>query len=219
MTGDGITGDWITNDGTGGVPDLKDLRKRVQQRVDRLPQGLQDHINRVTAIARELAPRHGLDPHLAALGMQAHDVARAIPGPELLSLAASLNLPVDTVQLHAPLMLHGPVGAELLRREDGLDDDSLYQAVYWHTTGHSSLDQLGKLVFLADKLDPQKLPRYPYQPHLRELALNDLDAALVEFFTQEMISLAGRGELIHPAMLEARNALLAAAPETTESGY
>ena len=215
MTGDGISL------GTGGVPGLKDLRNRVKQRVDRLPQGLQDHINRVTGIARELAPRHGLDPDLAALGMQAHDVARAIPGLELLSLAASLNLPIDTVQRRVPLLLHGPVGAELLRREDGLDDDSLYQAVYWHTTGHPTLDQLGKLVFLADKLDPQKLPRYSYQPHLRELALDDLDAALVEFFTREMISLAGRGELIHPAMLEARNALLltAAAPRAIEPGY
>jgi len=198
MTGDGIT----------GVPGWKDLRNRVKRRVGQLPQA---HINRVTAIARELAPRHGLDPELAAVGMQAHDVARAIPGPELLSLAESLNLTVDLVQLHVPLLLHGPVGAELLRREDGLDYDSLYQAVYWHTTGHPSLDQLGKLVFLADKLDPQKLPRYPYQPHLQELALDDLDAALVEFFTREMVSLAREGELIHPAMLEARNTLLAAA--------
>ena len=209
MTGDGIT----------GVPGWKDLRNRVEQRVSRLPQGLQAHINRVTAIAKELAPRHGLDPELAAVGMRAHDVARAIPGPELLSLADSLNLTVDPVQLHVPLLLHGPVGAELLRREDGLDHDSLYQALYWHTTGHPSLDQLGKLVFLADKLDPQKLPRYPYQPHLRELALNDLDAALVEFFTREMVSLASRGELIHPAMLEVRNALLAAAgPRPIEPG-
>ena len=209
MTGDGIT----------GVPGWKALRNRVKRRVGQLPQGLQAHINRVTAIARELAPRHGLDPELAAVGMQAHDVARAIPGPELLSLAESLNLTVDLVQLRVPLLLHGPVGAELLRREDGLDDDSLYQAVYWHTTGHPSLDQLGKVVFLADKLDPQKLPRYPYQPHLRELALNDLDAALVEFFTREMVSLANRGELIHPAMVEARNTLLAAAaPGPIEQG-
>ena len=130
-----------------------------------------------------------------------------------------MNLTVDLVQLRVPLLLHGPVGAELLRREDGLDDDSLYQAVYWHTTGHSSLDQLGKVVFLADKLDPQKLPRYPYQPHLRELALDDLDAALVEFYTREMVSLVRQGQLVHPAMLEARNALLAAAvPGAIEQG-
>ncbi len=108
-----------------GVPGWKDLSNRVEQRIERLPEGLQAHISRVTAIARELAPRHGLDPELAAVGMQAHDVARAIPGTELLSLADSLNLAVDPVQLHVPLLLHGPVGAELLRREDGLDDDSL----------------------------------------------------------------------------------------------
>ena len=51
----------MTGDGLTGVPDWKDLRNRVEQRVGRLPQGLQDHISRVTAIARELAPGHGLD--------------------------------------------------------------------------------------------------------------------------------------------------------------
>ena len=215
MTGEGVTGDGIT-----GVPGWEDLRSRLEPRVGRLPQGLQAHIYRVTTIARDLSPRHGLDPELAAVAMQAHDVARAISGPDLLSLANSFNLTVDPVQLHVPLLLHGPVGAELLLREDGLEDDSLYQAVCWHTTGHPSLDQLGKLVFLADKLDPQKLPRYPYQPHLRDLALYDLDAALVEFFTREIVSLARRGELIHPAMLEARNALLAAAASgVIEAGY
>ena len=192
---------------------------RIDQRVGRLPQGLRSHVNRVTAIAKELAPCHGIDPELAAVGMKAHDVARAIPGAELLALANSLNLAIDPVQLHVPILLHGPVGAELLRREDGLEDDSLYQAVYWHTTSHPSLDRLGKLVFLADKLDPQKLPRYPYQPYLRELALKDLDAAISEFLTREIVSMAQRNELIHPAMVQTRNMLLAAsAPGPSEDG-
>ena len=65
---------------------------------------------------------------------------------------------------------------------------------------------------------PRTLARYPRQPRLRALAPEDLDAARVEFLTRETISRAGRGELIHPAMVEARNALLAATPETAEPG-
>jgi predicted HD superfamily hydrolase involved in NAD metabolism len=189
---------------------LHQLNQRIQQRVSALPLGLQAHINRVRDIAEELAPHHGVDPERAALGMLAHDVARAMPDQELFHRATSLGLTVGTVENYVPVLLHGPVGAELLRREDGLTDQSLHQAVYWHTTAHPSLDILGKVVFLSDKLDPYKVERYPYLPYLRELAFADLDRALLEFLTRESISLVSQGEMLHPAMVEARNNLIAA---------
>ena len=187
-----------------------ELTRRIRDRVGSLPSGLQDHNYRVRDIASELAPHHGIDPEWASLAMLAHDVARAMSGRELMRHATRMGLPIGLVENRLPVLLHGPVGAELLKREEGLSDGSLYQAVYWHTTAHESLDSLGKLVFLADKLDPQKLNRYPYQPYLRQLASEDLDQAILEFLSQETVSLTSRGDLVHPAMVEARNALLAA---------
>jgi predicted HD superfamily hydrolase involved in NAD metabolism len=187
---------------------LDELTCRVQQRVLTLPQGLQAHIYRARDIALELACKHDIDPQCAALGALAHDVCRAMSNQELISHATRLGLPIGLVERHLPLLLHGPVGAEILRQEDDLREQSLYQAVYWHTTAHSSLDSLGKVVFLADKLDPQKIKRYPYQPYLRELALADLDSALLEFLSREIISLTSQGQMVHPAMVEARNSFI-----------
>ena len=181
---------------------------RIQNRVDQLPGGLRAHIYRVVEIARELACRHSLDEERAAVGMLAHDVARAMPGEELLRLALELGVPIGLVERHVPVMLHGPVGSELLRQCDGVNDTTLLQAVYWHTTSHPSLDTLGKVVFLADKLDPNKQGRYPYIPQLREMALEDLDRAVLEFLTRETRARTDRGEFIHPVMVEARNFLL-----------
>jgi predicted HD superfamily hydrolase involved in NAD metabolism len=142
--------------------------------------------------------------------MLCHDVARAMGGGELLLRASQLDLPVSMVEREVPILLHGPVGAEILKTEDGLTDDSIYQAVYWHTTAHPSLDTLGKVVFLADKLDPQKIGSYPFQPRIRDLAFQDLDRGILEFLTQELIARASRGEMVHPAALDTRNALLSA---------
>ena len=186
-----------------------DLASLVLRRVRALPKGLQDHIHRVEKIAQELGGVHGVDPKRAGLAMLCHDVARAMGDGELLLRAAQLSLPVSLVELQVPILLHGPVGAEILKTEDGLADDSIHQAVYWHTTAHPSLDLLGKVVFLADKLDPQKIINYPFQPRIRDLASWDLDRALLEFLTQELIARANRGELVHPAAVETRNALLA----------
>ncbi|MCH8280413.1 MAG: bis(5'-nucleosyl)-tetraphosphatase (symmetrical) YqeK [Chloroflexi bacterium] len=196
---------------------MEKLALQIQSRVNKLPPGLQAHINRVSDIARELAPHHGVDPDRAALGMLAHDVARAMPNQELLRHAAEFNLPVTLVERQMPVMLHGPVGAEILQREDGLTEEDLYQAVYWHTTGHPSLDRLGKVVFLADKLDPLKISRYPYLPFLRELALEDLDRAILEFLSRETVARATTNEMVHPATVETRNHLLAISSSTPAS--
>jgi len=190
----------------------------VQRRVGILPKGLQDHIHRVFKIAQELAAVHGINSERAGLAMLCHDVARAMGDEELLLRASQLDLPVSMVDHQIPILLHGPVGAEILKTEDGLADDSVYQAVYWHTTGHPSLDRLGKVVFLADKLDPQKIGYYPYQPELRRLASKDLDQGILEFLTQELAARANRGELVHIAAVETRNALLTALAGNSGTG-
>ena len=106
------------------------LLEKVQRRVDTLPGGLQSHIRRAGEVALALARRHGIDEERVSLAVLAHDVARAMSGPELLRLAAELRLPVGVVERSVPVLLHGAVGAELLKVEDGLDDREVYDAVY-----------------------------------------------------------------------------------------
>ena len=199
------------------------MESRIQRRVSALPPGLQAHIGRAQEVARELAPCHNVDPERAALGILAHDVARAMPGPELIARANRFRLPIRPVEEQVPLLLHGPVGAEILRVEDGLaatdTEQDIYQAVYWHTTFHPTLvDAMGKVVFLADKLDPNKRKRIPYQPELMELAVEDLDAAIQEFLDRQILDLRGMGKAVHPMMLEARDALRARPSLRSASG-
>ena len=182
----------------------------VQRRVDRLPAGLQAHIHRVVEIARELAVCHGINQEQAALAALAHDVARAMTDGELLRRAAGMGLPIGVVDRWVPILLHGPVGAEILQQEAGLTDISIYKAVYWHTTANPDLDELGKVVFIADKLDPAKIDSYPYLPQIRQMAFQDLDRAILHFLTRQAMDRLNRGELVHPVMVETRNALLVA---------
>ena len=182
----------------------------VQRRVDRLPAGLQAHIHRVVEIARELAVCHGINQEQAALAALAHDVARAMTDGELLRRAAGMGLPIGVVDRRVPILLHGPVGAEILQQEAGLTDISIYKAVYWHTTANPDLDELGKVVFIADKLDSAKIDSYPYLPQIRQMAFQDLDRAILHFLTRQAMDRLNRGELVHPVMVETRNALLVA---------
>jgi predicted HD superfamily hydrolase involved in NAD metabolism len=187
---------------------VTELLESLQERLEGLPDGLQAHIYRVRDVALELAVLHHIPSDRAELGALAHDVCRAVPGDELLRMSADLGVPVTDVDRDFPLLLHGPVGAELLRREDDLTDHDLYEAVRWHSTAHASLDDLGKLVFLADKLDPQKAAVYSYQAKLHDMALESLDLALLEFLSREMAVRVENGGTVHPASVDARNSLI-----------
>ena len=194
------------------------LTARVEKRAATLPQRLQAHLHRTAQVSAELAPHHGVDVERARVGSIAHDIAKAMSKPELLRQADRFGLPVNLVERANPGLLHGAVGAELLRHEEGMDDQSLYESVCWHTFAHPALDPLGKIVFLADKLDPAKVRRYPFQPYLMELAQDDLDRAVLEFVTRQITVVLQTGKMVHPLMVEARNHLIAAGATSRETG-
>ena len=193
---------------------MGELAVPIEGRAATLSAKLQGHLHRVAGVASDLAPRHGVDVERARLGSLAHDVAKAMPKKELLRQAARFQLPVNIVERNNPGLLHGPVGAELLRHEDGIEDQSIYEAVCWHTFAHPDLDDLGKIVFLADKLDPAKIKRYPFQPYLLEVAQDNLDLAVLEFVTRQIAAVMAAGRMVHPLMVEARNHLIAAGVRT-----
>lgn len=181
--------------------------ERIADRVGSLPEGLRRHIYRVQQLALDLARQHSIDEEKARLGALAHDVARAMKGDELLRKAREFGIAVHPVEQQVPILLHGPVGAEILKRMDGLDDQDIYEAVYWHSTAHAGLGPVGKVVFLSDKLDPHKVSRYPFQPEIGDLAVKSLDRAIFEFLNRELVSLLQQGSLVHPVEVEARNDL------------
>ena len=108
-----------------------------------------------------------------------------------------------------PLLLHGPLGdAHLLREECAVTDEDVLQAVRWHSTSCPGMSRVGLIVFIADKVEPQKVERAPHLRRTAELARESLERAAVEYLTAEIASLLEKGSLIHPVSIEARNHLL-----------
>ena len=189
-------------------PVFSKVEELITRRMGALPKGLFEHIFRVRQLALELSRCHSVNEEKASLGALARDVARAMKGGKLLRMARELGIPVHPVEARLPVLLHGPVGAELLRREEALDDPEVYEAVYWHSTAHDGMGPVAKVVFLADKLDPYKIDRYPYLPELRDLAMESLDRGMLTFLDRELAFLLHQGSLVHPAWVEARNELV-----------
>ena len=93
--------------------------------------------------------------------------------------------------------------------EDEIDVE-VVEAVHWHSTAAPGLHAIGKVVFLADKLDPAKARRYSFIDAVRALAAEDLDGALEAFLSGKLERLVRGGHLLHPASLAARDEVVAA---------
>ncbi len=174
----------------------------------KLPKGLFEHCHRVSEIASDLGPRHGCAKDISELTAWVHDVCRHERGEKLISLAHDFGIPVTPLDERAPVLLHGPVGAELLRREWGITDADILNAVWWHTTGRKCMSVLERVLFMSDKLDPTKDKGYSQNERVRTMVQTDLNGALLEWMSAQVGYQLSHGETIHPTLVEARNALI-----------
>ena len=184
---------------------MDSLEHFIDEAISDFPNGMKSHIHTVVDIALELSKIHGANTNEVYLSAKGHDICRLTPPEKLLELAYDFDLPVCDIEIEIPMLLHGPVGAKILSQHMESFNESIYEAVFWHTTGNYGLNDVGKIVFLADKLDPGKNTRYPYQRLLHDLASKNLGNAMKEFLDREIISLVNQGNLVHPQMLTSRN--------------
>ena len=92
----------------------------ILKKIEGLPKGLQDHIHRTRKIARSLAERYQVDLTQVDYAMASHDLARNLSDNELLKLADDLKIPVSSIEVQSPVLLHGPVAAKWLEHEFNL---------------------------------------------------------------------------------------------------
>ncbi|GAW28031.1 phosphohydrolase [Carboxydocella sp. ULO1] len=163
------------------------------------------HIEGVRQQARRLALIHGLEPEKAEQAALWHDVARDYPPERLLELARQQGLELDADWLAVPMLLHGPVGAQLAA-EQGVRDKEVLQAIARHTLGHPEATALDKLLFVADMIEPGR--DYPGVEELRLLAARDLEGAYLAGLDHTLRYLLERQQYIHPLAVRARNAQL-----------
>lgn len=168
---------------------------------DRLSEKRYGHTLRVAATAEDLARTHGLDPDRARLAALLHDAAREIGDPEeFLRISREWDLPVDEPERQNPKLLHGPVAAELARRELGVDDKHILEAIRVHTVGRPGMGTLALVLFVADKIEPAR--DYPSVERLRRLAREDLREAAAESLRRAIAHNEERGRPTHPASRE-----------------
>ena len=187
--------------------DTPDLALRARMALE-IPPRLLHHIDRVVAIADRLARRHGLDVECARLMAQGHDLVRAVPPADLLRRAEARGMAIDPVERDEPVILHGPIGALELAERFQVTDARVHFAIWWHTPGHPDYSGEAWAMFIADKVDPHKVKRWPALVEVRDLAEDSLEAAALKYLDLRLQEAIERRWSVHPMATLTRNALL-----------
>ncbi len=82
-----------------------------------------------------------------------HDVARNWEAGDLLLYTKEHSIQLEKEEVHHPLLLHAPVGANIVKE---LGFESYEKAIRWHTLGSKDMGKLGLIIYLADYLEPRR---------------------------------------------------------------
>lgn len=184
-------------------PQLGGLVRALGQRLEK---GRLDHSLRVSETSRILAVRWGVDPERAALAGLVHDYARDLPTSQMLVLASQFGVPVDEVEVSHPVLLHGPVGACLVKKELGVTEEGVLAAIRLHTTGGPSMTPLEKVLYVADYIEPGR--DLPHIDWARRASMHDLDVAVLVAMRGSMEYLLTIGRQLHRRSVEGWNWLV-----------
>ncbi len=159
------------------------------------------HTLRVARTAERLAIVHGEDPARARMAGLLHDLARLYSADRLVSECRRRGMPIDAFELAHPVVLHARLGAELAREEYGIDDEAILSAIRTHTVAAATMSRLDAILYLADALEPGR--DFADRAALFDLALRDLDAALIAVLESTRGYLEARGLGVAPQTLAA----------------
>jgi predicted HD superfamily hydrolase involved in NAD metabolism len=165
------------------------------------------HIKGVVSAANRICAACNSDAFLAALGAWLHDACKEVKDKELVRMAREFDLPLDPILETYGHLLHGPVAAELVKRELSIGNAEIYAAISQHTLGAAPMSTLSKIVFLADCLEASRPEGYT-KPIWAALDINgriNLDAALVVACDEGLKHLIADRKPIHPTTIAVRN--------------
>ncbi|MGI8316075.1 bis(5'-nucleosyl)-tetraphosphatase (symmetrical) YqeK [Halobacillus mangrovi] len=171
-----------------------------------LKQKRYEHTIRVTDQAVELAERFGADVWKTEIAAALHDYAKYKPLVEMKRwILEERRLPKDLLDYHHELW-HGPVGALMLEKEIGLNDEEVKSAIQCHTTGKKHMTVLDKVVFLADYIEPGR--DFPGVEEVRNEAKENLDDACAMALKNTIHFLVDKERTVYPDTFHAYNDLI-----------
>ncbi|MDA9472401.1 bis(5'-nucleosyl)-tetraphosphatase (symmetrical) YqeK [Enterococcus sp. 5H] len=160
------------------------------------------HVLGVEEMAVALAAKYGASEEKASIAALTHDYAKERPDEEFELIIQRDGYDLDLLN-YGNAIWHGLIGASMVQRELGIDDEEILEAIRLHTTGAKKMSLLDKIIYVADYIEPGR--NFPGVKEARELALIDLDEAVAYETKHTLQHLIEQEQQIYPKTIETYN--------------
>ena len=161
------------------------------------------HSLNVADSAKMLAKLYGYDEEIAYTAGLIHDCCKDTPAGLQLSYMLENGVELSEYELGVAKLYHSICGSVFVKKEFGIDNQDIINAVRYHTTGRRDMSLLEKIIFIADFISAER--DYDGVEIMREKAVKSLDEAIVEGLSFTIKDLIDRGLIVHPDTLDAYN--------------
>ncbi len=163
------------------------------------------HTLGVLKIVKEFCRIYNLDSLPFEKAAILHDIAKDLPLEKQIEILKKNNIQLTDQELKCPGIIHGFSGALIARNKFDLDDE-IFEAIFYHSTGHPDFKTIGKILFLSDYLDPsRKLNR---QKEIFKIAKRNLSYGIIETIKEKINYVISEKNYIHPLTIDFYNDLL-----------
>ena len=161
------------------------------------------HVLRVEATAMSLAQANGVDQEHASIAGLVHDYAKQRPDEDFIAAIKAYHLNPDLLN-YGNAIWHGVVGAELIKRELGITDEDILNAVRHHTTGAVYMTTLEQIVYMADYIEPAR--DFPDVDVARQVTAKNLGEGVAFQAKHTLAYLVGNNQPVYPQSILTYNA-------------
>ncbi|MBQ9263522.1 MAG: bis(5'-nucleosyl)-tetraphosphatase (symmetrical) YqeK [Clostridia bacterium] len=176
----------------------KDLKPKLKLMMN--PRRFQ-HTLGVRQEAVRLAAKYHLPLQKAALAGLLHDCAKGMSQKDMEKIARKHHLVDDEGMLSSGAMMHGPVGAYLAKKQFGIEDEAVLDAIRNHTIGRPGMGDMELCIFVADATEPNR-ENYEGLQEIRALADVSLAAAALKSMQLTQAFLEQTNRPFFPIVLE-----------------
>ncbi len=142
------------------------------------------HSLRVAEYAKYLSEHYSSEnvkPEKAFFSGLSHDICKNCSDEELINIVKTDNLGIDKIEKSRLNLLHGRAAAVVLKTKFAVEDKSILNAVAFHTFGYEGIDSLGKMLYIADKIEPGRANTEIFRQFALKASLNELMLKILDW--------------------------------------
>lgn len=152
--------------------------------------------------AEELAIKYGINVDEAKLVGLAHDIAKDMPKEEKMAYVKEHHIEMDDIEKMNIELLHAKIGADICKEKYHFTQQ-MQEAIQYHTTGNINMDDLAKVLFIADKTEDGRT--YINFEKVNEARAKGIIDELIFVLDTSIEYIIEKGGLIHPDSVYTRN--------------